>query len=85
MRQVIDTIAERILEASGGRRPAIGSIRCPWCQSGDLYFTVHRDGRFTINCTTELCADLRNVESERFPSVPQGDWLARSQPPEASS
>lgn len=70
--------AERILAEAGNRRPSVGSIRCPYCGRGDLFFCIGKDERVSISCS-DCPAELHHVAIGHLPPMPRS-WAAASAP-----
>lgn len=69
--------------AAGDRRPAIGSIVCPWCGQGDLYWSVDSRELWSVNCTEAFCQHLNQRPLNALPNFAQ-NWMQLSAPSEAA-
>lgn len=72
-----------ILREVETRRRKIGSMLCPRCERGDLYYCVDHDGTVSAACTTEACVSIEPPSATRTPQLPMS-WSARSAPKEES-
>lgn len=74
--------AHVLSEAAGPRRPALGFCVCPWCGTGELYWSVNRQELWSVNCTQSFCQHLRNKPLGLLPDLSQS-WIQLSAPPDA--